>query len=94
MEQKNETIADGIGKKYFDLLRKKTLWEEYTYDAKCETSKNNIRSTMKALDSPIKIQIPSKDNVRYLHIKNLENHDLSHNLVLDMIIRNEKFQNL
>ncbi len=93
MEQENEIITDGMGKKYFDLLRKKTLWEEYTYDAKCETSKNNIRSTMKALDSPIKIQIPSKDNVRYLHIKNLENHDLSHNLVLDMIIRNEKFQN-
>ncbi|PHO11345.1 hypothetical protein CPG38_13475 [Malaciobacter marinus] len=47
---------------------------------------------MKVLDSPIKVQIPSRDNIRYLHIKNFENHDLSHNLVLDMIIRNEEFK--
>lgn len=92
-ERIDNKTEDNIGKKYFDLIRKKTLWEEYTYDAKGEASENDIKSKMKVLDTPIKIQIPSKENIRYLHIKNFENHDLSHNLVLDMIIRNEEFQN-
>ncbi len=40
---------------------------------------------MKLLDSSIKIQIPSTKNARYLHIKNFQDHDLSHNLVLDIV---------
>ena len=91
MEQENEIIADGMGKKYFDLLRKRTLWEEYTYDAGKIESAQKI-SKMKTLDTPIKVQIPSKDNVRYKHIRSFEDHDLSNNLVLEMIIRNEEFQ--
>ncbi len=73
-EQIDNKTEDNIGAKYFELIRKKTLWEEYTYDAKVEASKNDIRSKMKVLDTPIKIQIPSKDNVRYSHIRNFENH--------------------
>ena len=65
-------IDNNIGEKYFDLIRIKSLWEEYTYDAKSEASRNDIKSKMKVLDSPIKIQIPSKENVRYLHIKNFQ----------------------
>ncbi|WP_417332764.1 hypothetical protein [Halarcobacter sp.] len=92
-EQIDNKTEDNIGEKYFELIRKKTLWEEYTYDAKSEASKNDIRTKMKVLDTPIKVQIPSSDNARYLHIKNFEDHDISNNLAIDMIIRNNKFQN-
>ncbi|RXK03325.1 hypothetical protein [Halarcobacter bivalviorum] len=92
-EQIDNKAEDNIGEKYFETIRKKTLWEEYTYDAKAEASKNDIKSKMKVLDTPIKIQIPSRDNIRYSHIKNFEDHDLSNNLAIDMIIRNNKFQN-
>lgn len=92
-EQIDNKTEDNIGEKYFELIRKKTLWEEYTYDAKVEASKNDIKSKMKVLKTPIKVQIPSRDNVRYLHIKNFEDHDISNNLAIDMIIRNNKFQN-
>ena len=92
MEQENEIITDGMGKKYFDLLRKKTLWEEYTYDAGKKASEEKIIIHMKALGIPIEVQIPSKDNPRYEHIRSFEDHDLSNNLVLEMIIRNKEFQ--
>ena len=92
MEQENEIIADGMGMEYFDLLRKKTLWEEYTYDAGKKASEEKIITHMKALGIPIEVQIPSKDNPRYEHIRSFEDHDLSNNLVLEMIIRNKEFQ--
>lgn len=82
-----------IGKKYFELIRKKTLWEEYIFDINSKVLDAGIRLKMKALDRPVKVPIPSKENIRYLHIKNFEDHDLSHNLALDMIIRNDEFQN-
>ena len=91
MQQEKKIFTKGMGKKYFDLLRKKTLWEEYTYDAGKKASEEKIFK-MKTLDTPIKVQIPSKDNVRYKHIRSFEDHDLSNNLVLEMIIRNEEFQ--
>lgn len=81
------------GEKYFETIRKKTLWQEYIYDAKKEASSEGIKSKIKILDFPIKIQIPSIDNVRYLHIKEFADQDLSNNLALDMIIRNMEFQN-
>lgn len=91
MQQEKKIFTKGIGKKYFDIPRKKTLWEEYTYDAGKIASGQGIFK-MKTLDTPIKVQIPSKDNVRYEHIRSFEDHDLSNNLVLEMIIRNEEFQ--
>jgi len=92
MQQENEIITNGMGKKYFDQLRKKTLWEEYTYDAGKIASEQKIILKMKTLDTTIKVKIPSKDNVRYQHIRSFEDYDLSNNLVLEMIIRNEEFQ--
>jgi len=91
MIENNEIITDGMGKKYFDTLRKKTRWEEYTYDASKKASEKKIPK-MKILATPLKVQIPSKDNPRYEHIRSFEDHDLSNNLVLEMIIRNEEFQ--
>ena len=91
--KKTNSIDDNIGEKYFDLIRKSVFWEEYTYDAQQKAIDKGIRSKMKVLDSPVKVQIPSKENIRYLHIKNFEDHDLSNNLALDMIVRNKEFQN-
>ena len=86
-------IDDNIGEKYFDLIRKSVLWEVYIYDGQQKAIDAGIRLKKKALDIPVKVQIPSKENIRYLHIKNFEDHDLSHNLALDMIIRNDEFKN-
>lgn len=94
MQQENHIIIDGMGKKYFDTLRKKTRWEEYTYDASKKASETMIITKMKTINTPIKVHIPSRDNPRYEHIRSFENHDLSNNLVLEMIIRNEEFQDL
>lgn len=91
-KDKNTHIKN-IGEKYFETIRKKTsLWQEYTYDGKQEAIKTEIKSTMKALDIPIKIQIPLKENIRYKNIENFEDHNLSNNLALEMIIRNKEFQ--
>lgn len=92
-QNKSDKIHD-IGKNYFEIIRRKTSWEEYIFDAKEKASKEGIISKMKALNSSIRIQIPSKDNIRYTHIKNFEEHNLSNNLALDMIIRNSDFQNM
>ena len=67
MQQENEIITDGMGKKYFDLLRKKILWEEYTYFEIDETLEKVIRTILK-------LQIPSKNNIRYQHIKSFAEH--------------------
>ncbi|WP_419677730.1 hypothetical protein ACN2EN_09185 [Aliarcobacter lanthieri] len=90
---KNKIIEDIHGR-YFDIIRRKntSYWKEYTYDAKQKASDNNIRRTMKALNNPIKIQIPLKENIRYKNIETFEDHHLSNNLALDMIIRNKEFQ--
>ena len=65
-EENKNTHIKNIGEKYFETIRKKTsLWQEYTYDGKQEAIKTEIKSTMKALDIPIKIQIPLKENIRY-----------------------------
>lgn len=84
-----------LGEGYLEIIRRKnsSLWQEYTYDVKQESIKTEIISTMKALDIPIKIQIPLKENIRYKNIESFEEHFLSNNLALEMIIRNKKFQN-
>lgn len=94
MQKENEnTIIKDIGEKYFETIRRKTsFWQEYTYDAKQEAINAEIISKMKALDIPIKIQIPLKENIRYKNIENFEDHNLSNNLALEMIIRNKEFQ--
>ena len=38
------------------------------------------------LKPPIVLKIPTKENARYTHIENLEDHNISNNLILDMII--------
>jgi hypothetical protein len=91
-KHKTNSINDNIGEQYFEKIRKKTLWEEYVYDIEKQIINAKIRSKMKALDSPVKVQIPLKKNVRYEHIRNFEDHNLSNNLLLDMIIRNLEFQ--
>lgn len=93
-ENKNNGIKD-IGKEYFKIISNRNIafWKEYTYDAKQIASSNKIGTIMKGLKNPIKIQIPSKDNIRYKHIETFEDHYLSNNLALDMIIRNKEFQN-
>ena len=92
-EENKNTHIKNIGEKYFETIRKKTsLWQEYTYDGKQEAIKTEIKSTMKALDIPINIQIPLKENIRYKNIENFEDHNLSNNLALEMIIRNKEFQ--
>ena len=91
---KNKIIKDIQGR-FLDTIRKKntSCWKEYTYNAKQKASDDNIRRTMKELNNPIKIQIPLKENIRYKHIETFEDHYLSNNLALDMIIRNKEFQN-
>ena len=91
---KNKIIKDIQGR-FLDTIRKKNTlcWKEYTYNAKQKASDDNIRRTMKELNNPIKIQIPLKENIRYKHIETFEDHYLSNNLALDMIIRNKEFQN-
>ena len=91
-EHKTNPRNDNIGEQYFEIIRRKTLWEEYVYDIEKKIINAKIRSKMKALDSSIKVQIPSKNNVRYEHIRNFQEHSLSNNLILDMIIRNLEFQ--
>jgi len=90
---KTDPINDNIGEQYFDLIRKSVFWEEYIYDVQQKIKDEKIILEMKALDSLIKVQIPSKENIRYLHIKNFGDHELSNNLALDMIVRNQEFQN-
>lgn len=94
MKKIEETNSlNNIGEQYFETIRRKTSWEEYTFDGIKEAKEKKLLSRMKALESIIKIKIPSMDNIRYAHIKNFEDHDLSNNLTLDMIIRNNEFQN-
>jgi len=81
-----------LGEEYFEIISKKTLWKQYAYDAKKKASGERI-AQMKVLDSHIVVDIPSRENIRYEHIRNLEEHNLTNNLVLNMIIRNKKFQN-
>lgn len=74
----DSNTQDNLGEKYLELIRKKTLWEEYTYTYKNES---------------IKVEIPLKNNIRYTNIENFGDHNLSNNLALEMIIRNKEFQN-
>lgn len=92
MQQENKIFFNGMGKKYFDIIRKKILWEKYTYDASKKASEERTITKMNALNIPIEVQIPSKDNARYQHIRSFAEHSLSNNLALEMIIRNEEFQ--
>ncbi|WP_434579834.1 hypothetical protein MLC52_07180 [Sulfurimonas sp. NW15] len=88
-----ELINNDIGEKLLEINRQKTLWDEYTYDIDMVVKDHNVRLTMKSSMSPVKCEIPAKDNVRYTYIQNLEDYNLSNSLVLDMIIRNKEFQN-
>lgn len=88
---KQHSMNDEIGEKYFELLRKNDFWEKYIYNAKEKAIENDIKLRMNALNKNINILIPSKNDIRYNHIRNFRNHNLSNNLALDMLIRNKKF---
>lgn len=88
---KQHSVNDEIGEKYFELLRKNDFWEKYIYNAKEKAMENDIKLRMNALNKNINILIPSKNDIRYNHIRNFRNHNLSNNLALDMLIRNKKF---
>lgn len=91
--KRTDSFLNNLGEQYFEEIRKKTLWEEYIFDGIKEAKEKKIISKMKALESFIKIEIPSIENIRYSHIKNFEDYNLSNNLALDMIIRSNEFQN-
>ena len=93
-ENKNNGIKD-IGKEYFKTISNRNIafWKEYTYEAKQIASRDKIGTIMEGLKNLIKIQIPSRENIRYKNIETFEDHYLSNNLALEMIIRNKEFQN-
>lgn len=92
-EMNKNTPIKNIGEKYFETIRRKTLlWQEYIYDLKQNVIDSHVKVLMEATKVPIKIQIPSKKNIRYKSIENFEDHNLSNNLALEMIIRNKEFQ--
>ena len=88
-----ELINNNIGEKLLEINRKKTLWNEYVYDIETVAKNHNLRLTMESSMSPVKCEIPARDNVRYTYIQNLEDYHLSNSLVMEMIIRNKEFQN-
>ncbi len=88
-----ELINNDMGEKLLEINRKKNSWDEYTYDIDMVAKNHNLRLTMKSSKSPVKYEIPLRNNVRYTYIQNLEDYNLSNSLVLDMIIRNKEFQN-
>jgi len=88
-----EVINNDRGEKLFEINRKKTLWDDYTYDIKTVAKKNNFNLVMSSSKSPVTYELPSKNNIRYTYIQNLKDYNLSNSLVLDMIIRNKEFQN-
>lgn len=91
-EIKNET---NLSEKYDELMSKKDnlQWEEYIYNAEDIAKKNDIIGRMNAVKEPIKIKIPKKENLRYRHIKSFGEENLSNNLALEMLIRNNSFLN-
>ncbi len=38
-QQEDDLISDNIGERYFEIIRKKVLWKEYTYDVKVKHQK-------------------------------------------------------
>ena len=92
-EEDKNTHIKNIGEKYFETIRKKTsLWQEYIYNLKQNAINSKVNVLMKATKVPIKIQIPLKENIKYKNIESFEEHSLSNNLALEMIIRNKNFQ--
>jgi hypothetical protein len=88
----NET---DLSKKYDELMSKKDNlhWEEYIYNSEDIAKKKNILGRMNTIKEPIKVKIPKKDNLRYRHIESFGEANLSNNLALEMLIRNNLFSN-
>ncbi|KLD98361.1 hypothetical protein [Aliarcobacter butzleri] len=89
-----DSLPDDIGEKYFDLIRKKVLWEDYKYDIDKNAQEMGVRTMMNGLKESINIKIPSRDNIRYKNIEKLVEHNLSNNLLIEIIIRNKEFQKI
>ncbi|QKF78241.1 hypothetical protein [Arcobacter defluvii] len=89
-----DSLPDDIGEQYFDIVRNFFLWEDYKYDIEKNAKEAGVRTLMNALKEHISIEIPTRDNKRYKNIEELEEHNLTNNLLLEMIIRNKEFKKI
>ena len=71
--------------------RNYNYWQKYTYEIKNE----DILGRAKAIEKNIEFLIPKINHPRYTHLKDLRNsHLISNRMALELIIRNNEFENL